>query len=101
MYTDTKSKVAAIISYLAWLCWVIAFIIRDKDDALSRRHLNQGFTLSVIGSAASLVTRLHGIFATVGFIVDLGVLILSIIGIVRAARGSGEPLPIVGDIQLF
>jgi uncharacterized membrane protein len=31
----------------------------------------------------------------------VGIALLSIVGIVRALRGSNEPLPVVGDIQLI
>lgn len=101
MYTETKDKVAAILSYLTWICWIIAFIIRNKDDVLSRRHLNQGFVLAIISSVSTLMTRLGGLFAIVGEVIDVGVLVLAIMGIVRAAKGSGEPLPLIGEIQLL
>ena len=101
MYTQTKDKVAAILCYFTWICWIVAFIIRDRDDELSHRHLNQGFVLAIIGSVATLLTRVGGLFDTIGNIVSLGVLILSIMGIVRAARNSGEPLPLIGNIRLI
>ena len=102
MYTEKKDKIAAIICYLfTWIGWIIAFIIRNKDDALSRHHLNQGLVLAIIASVATLLSRLHGLFAIVGEIADIGVLVLCIMGIVRAAKGSDEPLPIIGDIKLL
>ena len=102
MYKNGKCKAAAIISYLfTWIGWIIAFIIRDKDDALSLHHLNQALILAIIASAATLLTRLGGLFAIVGEIVDVAVLVLCIMGIVRAAKGSDEPLPIIGDIKIL
>ena len=102
MYTNGKCKAAAIICYLfTWIGWIIAFIIRDKDDALSLHHLNQGLILAIIASVASLLIRLGGLFAVVGEIADVAVLLLCIMGIVRAARGSDEPLPFIGQIKLI
>ena len=101
MYTEKKDKVAAIFSYLGWIFWVVAFIIRNKDDQLSRVHLNQGFLLAIAGSITGLLTRFHGILRFVGNVLSVGVLLLVIMGIVRAAKGSDEPLPFVGDIRLM
>ena len=86
MYKNGKCKAAAIISYLF---------------TLSLHHLNQALILAIIASAATLLTRLGGLFAIVGEIVDVAVLVLCIMGIVRAAKGSDEPLPIIGDIKIL
>lgn len=102
MYTSKKSKAAAIICYLfTWIGVVIAFIIRDKDDALSHHHLNQAIVLSICASVATLMTRIGGIFAWAGEIIDIGILVLTIMGIVRAVKGSDDPLPIIGDIKIY
>ncbi len=101
MYTDKKDKAAAILSYFSWIGWVIAFIIRNKEDQLSRLHLNQGFILAIAGSVTHALSRFHGLFGLVGDILSVFVLILAIVGIVRAVKGSDEPLPFVGDIRLI
>lgn len=102
MYTDKKSKAAAIISYLfVWIGVIVALLLRDRDDALSRHHLNQAIVLAIAECIASLLIKLHGIFAVVGEVADVALLILAIMGIVRAVKGSAKPLPIIGDIKLF
>lgn len=101
MYTEKKDKVAAVFSYLGWIFWAVAFIIRNRDDQLSRHHLNQGFILAIIESITGLMTRFYGPLSTVGWTLNLGVLILTIMGIYRACKGSDEPLPIIGDFHLI
>ena len=101
MYTEKKDKFAAVFSSLGWVFWAVAFLIRGRDDALSRRHLNQGFLLAIAGSISAILNRFHGLLSLAGDVLGIGVLVLVIMGIVRAARGSDEPLPIVGDIQLI
>lgn len=66
-----------------------------------RRHLNQALILNVISTLATAVSRLGGIFATLGSIVDLAVFILAVMGIIRAFRMSDEPLPVIGDYTLI
>ena len=102
MYTDKKTKAAAILAYpFTWIGVLIALIIRDKDDALSRHHLNQGIVLAIGESISALLTRIGGVFAWVGELADIAILVLAIMGIVRAVKGSDEPLPIIGGIQVF
>lgn len=101
MYTQKKDKVAAVFSYLGWVFWIAAFILRDRDDALSRHHLNQGLVLAVAGTVAGVLTRFHGLVGLAGGVLGLGVGILSLMGIVRALRGSREPLPVIDGISLI
>lgn len=98
MYTEKKDKVAAIFSYLGWFFWIVAFIIRDKNDELSSRHLNQGLILAIAGTITGVMTRFHGLIGLAGGILSAAVVILSIMGILQALKGRYEPLPIVGDI---
>lgn len=101
MYTEKKDKIAAVLSYLGWVFWIIAFIVRDKDDALSRRHLNQGLMLAIAGTATRLMARAHGLIGFAGDILSVAVVILSVMGLLQALRERYEPLPVVGDIALF
>lgn len=101
MYTEKKDKVAAVFSYLGWVFWAIAFIIRNKDDALSRHHLNQGLVLAIAETITGVLTGFRGIFRLGGGILSMGLLVLTIMGIARAVKESDEPLPIIGDIKLL
>ena len=98
---NKRSKLWSIISYITWIGWLVAYFKRDKDDSLVRQHLSQAFLLNIIASVASLVTRLGGVFAVIGEVADIAILILSILGIVRASMGSEEPLPVIGGIELL
>ena len=44
--------------------------------------------------------RLRGVFAVVGNIADIALLVLALMGIWRAAKGSAEPLPLIGKIKI-
>lgn len=98
---NKNSKLFAVISYITWVGWVVALIARDQDDALVRRHLNQALILNIVATIASAIGRLGGIFRTIYIVVDIAALVLTIMGIVRAAKGSDEPLPYIGEIELI
>lgn len=99
---DTQPKKwPAVVSYLTWIGWIVAFFMGDRKDPFTLRHLNQALVLNLIETVGALIARMGGIFGTVGGIIDIAVLVLWIMGIARAAKGSDEPLPIIGDWVIF
>ena len=94
-----NSKLYAVISYITWIGWIIALVKRDPADPLVRRHINQALCLNVMASAATLLSRFGSAIGMIGNILDVLVLILSIWGLIRAAQGNEEPLPIVGQFE--
>ena len=102
MYVDSKSKIAAIICYLfSWVGIIVAFLIRDKRDELSLHHLNQALVLAIIETISGALRYIPVVGRTASFVLGLGVLVLSFMGIFRAANGSKEPLPIVGEFHIL
>lgn len=101
MYTEKKDKIAAVFSYLGWVFWIVAFVIRNKDDALSHHHLNQGLVLAIAHIIIGVFAHLHGLFGLAAGVLGFGVALLSIQGIISALRGSNNPLPVIGEIQLL
>ncbi len=98
---NKNSKLFAVLCYFFWVGFIISFILRDKDDTLVKRHLNQALIIHIISTLAGFVGRLGGIFATVGSIVGFGCFILFILGVIRAVKMSEEPLPIIGGLTLI
>lgn len=98
---DNRNKTAAIAGYITWIGFIIAICIGDRSDRYVAHHLNQALVLNI----ASLVGGVLGVIPLIGNIasslVSLVVLVFWIIGIYRAAIGSTEPLPFIGDIHLI
>lgn len=57
--------------------------------------------LNIVEVLASYIARRGGILGTVGSVLDFDCLVLAIMGIVRAAKLSEEPLPIIGGVELI
>ena len=98
-----NSKLFAIISYITWIGWLIAFFARDKDSTLVKRHLNQALILNIISTILSIISRVNPPFI-IGLlcgIVSIASLVFWIWGIVRAAQASEEPLPVIGGFELI
>ena len=98
---DSKNKTAAIAAYLTWIGFIIAICIGDRSDRYVAHHLNQALVLniiSVLGGVLGVIPLVGNLAAS---IVSVAVLAFWIMGIYRAATGSTEPLPFIGDIHLI
>ena len=105
-----KNKVMAILAYL-WIL-VLVPIFAAKDSKFARYHANQGLILLIVFIALYIVLGILG--AIVAFIpvvqmcacaflpliglFSLAHLVLAILGIVNAANGKMQPLPVVGTL---
>ena len=98
---NKNSRLYAVISYITWVGFLIAFLMRDKDDTLVKRHLNQALIINVVQTVGGILIRFGGIFATVGTIVNIACLVLFFVGIYRAFKMSEEPLPVIGEFSII
>ena len=99
MYNHTR--LYSVISYITWIGWIIAFILRDNRDQITRQHINQALALNIIGILVSAGNRIGGVIQWAAGIIALIALILTIWGIVRAVQMSAEPLPIIGNFRII
>lgn len=101
MKMDSKNKTAAIAGYITWIGFIIAICIGDRSDRYVAHHLNQALVLNII----SVIGGVLGVIPIIGNmasgVVSVAVLVFWVIGIYRAAIGSTEPLPLIGDIHLI
>ncbi|MBQ3660999.1 MAG: hypothetical protein IJQ41_01825 [Firmicutes bacterium] len=94
------SRLYAVISYITWIGFVIAFIGRDPADPLVRRHLNQALLINILETISRILGR-FALFGPVTFIIDLAVLVFFFMGIIRALNMDSRPLPLIGEIELI
>ena len=95
------SKLYAVISYITWIGFIVAFIGRDPDDPLVRRHLNQALIINLVGTVSRLFGRIGGLLGSIGSLLDIACLILFLMGIFRAFNMDERPLPLIGEIELI
>lgn len=98
---NQKSNIAAVIGYITWIGFFIAFVIGDRNNRFTAQHLNQALVLNIaeiIGGALAIIPVLGWMAAAV---VSVACFALNIMGIYRAATWNDEPLPIVGDIHII
>ena len=93
-------KVIAVVSYITWIGWIAALLLRDKSDSFVRRHLNNALILNLASLVAGILGRMGGILGMLSNILSLAIFVLLIIGIVYAVQGKESSLPLIGDITL-
>lgn len=90
-----ENKAVAAIGYLWILCFVPLFA--KKDSPFAQFHGKQGFLLFVISIALWIV----GWFPVIGWIVwflgQIAIIILSIMGILKALAGEKWEMPYIGQ----
>lgn len=93
------AKVTGIISYLSIVGWIIAHAAGDKEGA--KFHLNQSLILNVGYLICSILSRLGRPVRYIGWIAELVISILWIIGFIAAVRNEEKKVPLIGEIQIL
>lgn len=94
--TAKEGKTAAIIAYLWWIGLIIAFIInKDKKNPFTSFHIRQSIGLLLLSFAANIAYKFTG--DTVGYLLNIGVFVLWVIGLIGAFNGEKKEIPLLGD----
>ena len=93
-----KNVLMAVLAYIGPL--VIVSYLTAKDDPFVKFHIKQGLVLFVIEVATwfLLGMMMYQMWMFVNLI-NLGTLVLSVIGIVNAIQGQEKELPLVGQFS--
>jgi len=95
-----KNTGMAIVAYILFF---IPLLTDAKKDPFVKYHVKQGFVFFLACMAVFILSslipwyywwRLSWIF----WLLNLGLLVLWILGIINAANGKQEPLPLIGKI---
>ncbi len=100
---NTSAKLLAVLAYLGIL--VLIPILVAKEDKFVRFHANQGavlFITEIIFSIIASVLLLIPILGWIVFIaVYIGIIVLTIMGIVNAVSGDTKRLPLIGKYEII
>ncbi len=106
-----ENKVMAILAYFGILALIPLFAA--KESPFARYHTNQGLVLAiaciafgiVCGIVSAILVAISWRLAFIGSIllslVGLAFTVLAIIGIINAAQGRNQELPIIGGIRIL
>lgn len=99
-----NKKVTGIVSYIAIIGWIIAFLAGDKEGA--KFHLNQSLVINLASLINSLIlSRILGIIPFLGglvsFVISIVILVLWILGLVAAIKEEQKEVPLLGKIKIL
>ncbi len=91
---------------------LIPLFAGDRNSEYVKHHLNQGFILFI---AQTVVNVLNGnwiykisgflnfasLFSTIFDVIELGLFIVAIIGIVSACKGDKREIPIISQFEIW
>lgn len=86
-----ENRAVTFLSYLGFLCLVP--LLAKKESKFAQFHAKQGLVL-LIAWIIGGITMAIGI----GLIINVGVIVLSIMGLINVNDGNMKDLPIVGDL---
>lgn len=94
-----KNKTMAVVAYIIFF---IPLLTDAKNDPYVKYHVKQGLVLAILAILISVVHNIlpYGLYWSTYWIfnlLNLGVFILFIIGILHASQDKQEPLPLIGQ----
>jgi len=98
---NNNKNLFAAISYITWVGFLIAALMGDRSDRFMAHHLNQALVINIASILGGVLTVIPILGSIASGLISLAVLVLGIMGVVSAYRGSMQPLPIIGDIHLI
>jgi|TARA_R100000479_G_scaffold70100_3_gene33884 curved DNA-binding protein CbpA len=94
--TTYNGKTIAIVSYITIIGWIIALIMHlNKKTTLGAFHIKQMFSFIILGFISSIIDNLFD-FYILTILIQIGLLILWILGFVSAIQGKKKPISIFG-----
>ena len=100
----------ALLAYIGLLFLVP--LLAAPQSRYARYHTNQGVVLflveliwglafGILNAILSIIPVVWILFSLIGWLVSLGFLALTIIGIVNAVQGRAKELPLIGKIRFL
>ncbi len=95
--TVNDGKTLAVISYITFIGTLIAFVLnQNKKNPFAAFHIRQAIGLVLLSFVIGFLNRYIN-FAGLHWLLNAGVFVLFILGIINAAQGEEKPLPLVGE----
>lgn len=91
---SSKNTTMAIVAYFIFF---VPLLTDSKNDPFVKFHVKQALLLVIIALINSiLATMLPFMLSFITSLVSIGILILWVMGLINAANGKTEPVPVIG-----
>jgi uncharacterized membrane protein len=95
--TVKDGKTIAIISYITFIGTIVAFVMnQNKKNTFAAFHIRQAIGIVLLSFLIGYLNRFIHI-SGLNWLLNAGVFVLFILGIVSAAQGEEKPIPLLGE----
>lgn len=95
-FTPQKEKHVGM-AVVAYLLFFVPLLTDAKDDPFVKYHVKQGLVLFIAAMAVNILSMTMIPLMVIAWVLQLGEIVLVIIGIMNALHGKKEPLPLIGQ----
>jgi len=104
--SGTDPKTIAIVSYLTWIGWIIAYVLYGNNKSqFAAFHIRQSLFLHILAIATWILRWMLLFIPYVGWalwwiswIIFIGLLVLWVLGLMSAVNNEEKPIPIFGKM---
>jgi len=101
--SGTDPKTIAIVSYMTWIGWIIAFVMYNSNKSqLAAYHLRQSLALMILGILVYIIQIMLIFIPFLGWAIALllwiGLIVLWVLGLIAAINGEQKPMPVIGTL---
>jgi len=86
------------MAVVAYILFFIPLLTKDKDDPFVKYHVRQGFVLFLTGCIVAVISYIPPM-RWFSWLLNIGMLVLFIIGILNAVAGKEKQLPLIGKFS--
>ena len=96
--TENNTMVMGILAYIGPLVFIPLLV--EKHDQFVRYHVRQGLVIFVIDAGIWILGEMMLPYMLTNLL-NLGAIILSVLGIVNVVQKKQEPIPLVGQFSSY
>jgi len=94
----TEGEKNTMMAIIAYFIFFVPLLTEAKNDPFVKYHVKQGLALFIVAVANSLIGSFVPFWLLFRGFVGIGLLVLWIMGLVNAANGKMQPVPVVGKL---
>lgn len=95
------NKIMAVISYIGVLVLIPLITGKYKQSPFLKFHVNQAIIFCIGYFVVMLLYLIPSIGGFLGFIIQVGILVMGIISIIGAIKGETRSFPIINKIKII
>jgi len=84
------------MAVLGYIIFFIPLLTEAKTDPFVKYHVKQGFILFITCIVSMIIGKIPVIGSIANWALNIGILVLLVIGILNALNGKEAPLPFIG-----